>query len=270
MSIYLGTAEIDSLKLGTANVSRVMLGNAEVWIAVDPDAADYFARIVSAGSSISVANKAAVDAFVRGCKADGIWTAIKASCLLAGPDNLTGALVPLVGAAPTNNGFVSGDYSRTTGLIGNGTTKYLNSNRNNNADPQNSNHNSLYVTASGTVGFTGLGGGGISTGSNTLGTGGGVRSRSSSLDTSITSPTGFFAISRSSASGFTVRAGGTNYPKTRSSETPANDNIAIFASIQIGSALSFSNGRYAFYSIGEHLDLALLDARLATYMSSLT
>jgi len=237
---------------------------------VDPDAADYFARIVSEGSSISVDNKAAVDAFVRGCKTDGIWTAIKASCLLAGPDNLTGALVPLVGAAPTNNGFVSGDYSRTTGLIGNGTTKYLNSNRNNNADPQNSNHNSLYVTASGTAGFTGLGGGGISTGANTLGTGGGVRSRSSSLDTSITSPTGFFAISRSSASGFTVRAGGTNYPKTRSSETPANDNIAIFASIQIGSALSFSNGRYAFYSIGENLDLALLDARLATYMSALT
>jgi hypothetical protein len=253
---------------------------------VDPDAADYFARIVSAGSSISVDNKAAVNAFVRGCKADTFsidingnivagtdyrnWDMIKAACFLAGPDNLTGSLVPLVGAAPTNNGFVSGDYSRTTGLIGNGTTKYLNSNRNNNADPQNSNHNSLYVTASGTAGFTGLGGGGISTGANTLGTGGGVRSRSSSLDTSITSPTGFFAISRSSASGFTVRAGGTNYPKTRSSETPANDNIAIFASIQIGSALSFSNGRYAFYSIGEHLDLALLDARLATYMSSLT
>jgi hypothetical protein len=272
MSIYLGTAEIDSLKLGTADVSRVMLGNAEVWSAVDPDAADYFARIVAAGSTISSDNRVAVDTFVKGCKTDGIWTAIKASCLLAGPDNLTGALVPLVGAAPTNVSglFVSGDYNRTTGLIGNGTTKYLNSNRNNNADPQNSNHNSLYVTTSGTVGFTGLGGGGTSTGSNTLGTGGGVRSRSSSLDTSIASPTGFFAISRSSASGFTVRAGGTNYPKTRSSETPANDNIAIFASIQIGSALSFSNGRYAFYSIGEHLDLALLDARLATYMLALT
>jgi hypothetical protein len=287
MSIYLGTAEIDSLKLGTADVSRVMLGNAEVWSAVDPDAADYFARIVAAGSSISVDNKAAVDAFVRGCKSDTFsidisgnivagtdyrnWDMIKAACFLAGPDNLTGALVPLVGAAPTNVGglFVSGDYNRTTGLIGNGTTKYLNSNRNNNADPRNSNHNSLYVTASGTVGFTGLGGGLTSTGSNTLGTGGGVRSRSSSLDTSITSPTGFFAISRSNASGFTVRAGGTNYPKTRSSETPANDNIAIFASIQIGSALSFSNGRYAFYSIGESLDLALLDARLATYMSAL-
>jgi hypothetical protein len=236
----------------------------------DPDAADYFARIVADGSSITTANKFAVNAFVKGCKTDGIWSAIKACCLLAGPDDLTGALVPLVGAAPTNNGFVSGDYSRTTGLIGDGISKYLNSNRNNNADSQNSNHNSLYVTASGTVGFTALGCGGINTGSNTLGTGGGVRSRSSSLDTSITSPTGFFAISRSSASGFTVRAGGTNYPKTRSSETPANDNIAIFGNIQIGSAFSFSNGRYAFYSIGEHLDLALLDARLTTYMAALT
>jgi hypothetical protein len=43
-----------------------------------------------------------VNAFVKGCKADGIWSAIKASCILAGADTLAGALVPLVGAAPTN------------------------------------------------------------------------------------------------------------------------------------------------------------------------
>jgi hypothetical protein len=57
-------------------------------------------------------------------------TAIKASCILAGARTLAGALVPLAGAAPTNVGpFVSGDYNRKTGLVGDGSTKYLNSNR---------------------------------------------------------------------------------------------------------------------------------------------
>jgi hypothetical protein len=174
MSIYLGTAEIDSLKLGTADVSRVMFGNAEVWSAVDPDAADYFARIVSAGSSISVDNRAAVDAFVRGCKADGIWSAIKASCLLAGPDDLTGALVPLVGAAPTNNGpFVSGDYDRTTGLIGDASTKYLDANRAGNADPQSNQHAAVYITSAQT-GNTSLFGAGTTAGGSTNAARGGV------------------------------------------------------------------------------------------------
>jgi len=113
----------------------------------DADAATYFAAIATAGSSITTANKAAVNAFIVGCKSDGIWTAIKACCLLAGPDNLTGALVPLVGSAPTNSNFVSGDYSRTAGLVGDGSTKHLSSNRNNDADPQNSKHLAVWINS---------------------------------------------------------------------------------------------------------------------------
>jgi hypothetical protein len=239
---------------------------------VDPDAADYFARIVSAGSSISAANRAAVDVFVRGCKADGIWSAIKACCLLAGPDDLTGALVPLVGAAPTNFNFVAGDYNRTTGLVGDGSTKYLNTNRNNNADPRDNNHNALWVSSSGAVGNFAMGGGISASGANTLGTGGGVRSRFSSSESSISSPTKFFGISRSVGTQFTVRAGGTNYLKNRTSDEPANANVAIFSSISTTGIRSdlISNGRYSFYSIGESLDLALLDARISTYMASIT
>jgi hypothetical protein len=45
---------------------------------------------------------------------------------------------------------VSGDYNRKTGLVGDGITKYFNSNRNNNADPQNSKHLSVYSTAADT------------------------------------------------------------------------------------------------------------------------
>jgi hypothetical protein len=50
------------------------------------------------------------------------------------------------------------------------------------------------------------------------------------------------------------------------SVTPASQIIGVFGSV-VGDR---TNARLSFYSIGEYLDLALLDARLATYMSALT
>jgi hypothetical protein len=48
-------------------------------------------------------------------------------------------------------------------------------------------------------------------------------------------------------------------------------NYTVFARGSSGSPISeFSTARIAAYGFGESLDLALLDARLATYMSSLT
>jgi hypothetical protein len=245
----------------------------------DPDAADYFARIAAAGSSITETNKTAVNNFIKGCKADGIWTAIKASCLLAGPDDLTGALVPLVGAAPTNvgGGFVSGDYSRTTGLIGNGSSKLLDSNRNNNADPQNSHHLAAWVSAVDTNTTTNpglIGTGGNANGESVIGyansTGGlyFLRSRTTTpIDGSlVVRQTGFHAISRSSSTNVNIILPGHATSTSLASQTPRSSTIKVFGR----DATPYWNGRISYYSIGESLDLALLDARLATYMSSLT
>jgi hypothetical protein len=110
--------------------------------ATDPDAQAYLQAVEAVdGQALEFEVARAIDNFVLGCKADGIWNAIKASCILAGArTRLNGALVPLVGTAPTSFNFVDGDYNRKTGLVGNGSTKYLTANRNNNADPQNSKH----------------------------------------------------------------------------------------------------------------------------------
>ncbi|NBN88588.1 MAG: hypothetical protein EBV32_05835, partial [Proteobacteria bacterium] len=76
----------------------------------DADANAYIAAVETAdGQALEGDTRAAITAFVVGCKADGIWNAIKASCILAGARTLSGALVPLIGTAPTNNNFVSGD-----------------------------------------------------------------------------------------------------------------------------------------------------------------
>jgi len=118
----------------------------------EPEAVSYVAAVEAAdGQELEFGVARAINDFVVGCKNDGIWDAIKASCILAGARTLAGALVPLVGTAPTNYNFVAGDYDRETGLVGDGSTKYLDSNRNNNADPQDNKHLAVYCSSVTTI-----------------------------------------------------------------------------------------------------------------------
>ena len=94
----------------------------------------------------------AIDRFVKGLKEDNIYTDINACCVMAGWDSLAGALTPLKGTAPTNSGFLDADLDRGIGLKGNGSTKYLNSNRAGNADGQNDRHVSVFLGDRGTAG----------------------------------------------------------------------------------------------------------------------
>jgi hypothetical protein len=234
----------------------------------DPDAADYFSRITLAGSSITDANKSAVNAFIVGCKTDGIWGAIKASCLLAGPARLTGALVPLVGAAPTNYNFVEGDYSRTTGLKGDGLTKYLDSNRLSGTDPRTNCAMAVWQSTHATR-DTLRAAIGSSAGNFALETNSSLRffrinsGGASVSDTSNNA--GFFGGARIDATQTISRFNGGSSTLTVSTSTPSNP-IHIFAA----GGIWFSDARLSFYSIGESLDLALLDARLTTYMATLS
>jgi hypothetical protein len=236
----------------------------------DPDASAYLAEVERAdGQALESGVRDAVIAFVTGCKADGIWSAVKASCILAGARTLTGALVPLVGAVPTNFNFASGDYNRKTGLVGDGSTKYLDSNRNNNADPQNSNHNAVYIntitsTASAYMGATG---GPSNTGTNLLFSNS-TRSRSStSSAVSGTAGAGLYGISRALSSGYTIRNSGVNYSASVTSQTPENATVFVYQR-GISGFEARSDARISFYSIGESLDLALLDARVTTLINA--
>ncbi len=90
-----------------------------------PETSAWITRTEAAGGTIPTATKNAVDAFVVSCKAAGIFTKFKRLNLFCG-SNLTACLSPLVNtignAMDTNTGFVSGDYSETTGLTGDGTS----------------------------------------------------------------------------------------------------------------------------------------------------
>jgi len=241
------------------------------WQPMDPDAAAYITAVETADTEpLEEKTKIAIDNFVLGCKNDGIWTAIKASCILAGARTLEGALVPLTGTAPTNVGpFVSGDYNRKTGLAGNGSTKYLDSNRNNNADPQNSNHNAVYINtiASTVSAYMGATGGPSNTGTNLL-LSNITRSRSGTNSAvSGTAGAGLYGISRALSSGYTIRNSSVNYSASVTSETPENATVFVYQR-GISGFEARSDARLAFYSIGESLNLALLDARVTDLINA--
>jgi len=240
----------------------------------DAEADAYIAAVEAAdGQALESGVKFAIKNFVLCCKQDGIWDAIKASCILAGARTLAGSLVPLVGTAPTNFNFVSGDYNRKTGLVGDGTSKYLNSNRNNNADPQNSQHLSTYISSALTAYAIGNNPATVGSSAFLASTGLGelrIYSRAANSSDYYAAPgeqaaTGFVALSRNTGSEFIARLNASNRTVTRTSNAPVSENIFVFARAP---GAAFNNSRLAFYSIGESLNLALLDARVTDLINA--
>jgi hypothetical protein len=237
----------------------------------DADASTYIEAVEAADTqALETGVRYAINDFVIGCKNDGIWDAIKASCILAGARTLDGALVPLVGTAPTNFNFVSGDYNRETGLKGNGSNKYLDSNRANDADPQDSNHNALYVSETASTGrLLNSGENGSESGTNTIAATPAkfnVRNRSSTtlLNIGNNVNNSFVAMNRSTSSAIEFRSAGTTTTHTLLSSTPTSEPITLY----YGNGI-YTDPRLAFYSIGESLDLAALDTRVSNLITAI-
>ena len=244
----------------------------------DPDVLAYIAAVEAAdGQSLEEGVATAFTDFIVGCKTDGIWSALKASCILAGAKTLAGALVPLVGSSPTNNNFVSGDYNRKTGLKGNGSTKYLNANRSANDDSQNNTHISAYQKEafSGVRSLIGLAQNSPYHATLILTNGAVYYPRGQSSTGSMTNQgggntVGLFGASRSSGSSYQAKSGtgSVNTINVTSSAT-IGYNYYVFATNSAGTLASPFGGRLSFYSIGEHLDLTALNSRVSTLMTDL-
>ena len=250
----------------------------------DNEAASYLTSVESVDSqSLELTVARAINTFVIDCKIRGIWGAIKSSCLLCGARTLSGALVPLKGVAPTSNDFVSADYNRKTGLKGNGSNKYLNSNRNNDSDPQNNFHLAVCIGgASADIAdqvYVYAGGGGFGTGSSNL-----VRNTSSGINARCRSSTSnsvyttsiklldnsLYGISRSLNTGYSARANFVNLTVSQASDSASTGNIFIFArGSTTNTPDAYCPARLSFYSIGESLDLRLLDQCLTKYINTL-
>lgn len=265
------------MRLTATRISVTSTSAASAEIDFDSDALAYITAVESAdGESLEDGVRTAINAFVVGCKEDSIWDAIKSSCILAGARTLSGALVPLVGTAPTSFNFVTGDYNRETGLIGDGSTKYIDTNRPGNTDPTGSIHGSVYVSTALGSGDNYFGERSVVSGSNRnsviLGESGGE------LLTSVqdgyrtigaSSATGFIGVGRSNTSTEQARINGVTDSASSSAVDAGSNDIAVFAQNKFGTVSNYSAGRLAFYSFGEALDLEDLDSRVSALITAI-
>ena len=245
---------------------------------LDVDARQYIINVEEQdGQPLESGVRTAINDFVVGCKSDGIWNAIKSSCILAGARTLDGALVPLTGGAPTNFSFVGADYDRETGLKGNGSTKYLDSNRTSTATSPTDYHQAVYLGAKPTLGSIFVASDNLSTQRYLL------YFNSSADETRVISgalpnayfggagslEVGFKGASRDNSSTFNARTASTTSTISASNGASTALTNFVFAANQNGSASSYSNARLSFYSIGESLDLAKLDTRVSNLMTAI-
>jgi hypothetical protein len=251
----------------------------------DPDAEAYIAAVEAAdlaadptAEPLETATKVAIHSFVKGAKADGFWPAIKASCILAGARTLQGALVPLVGAAPTNFNFVSGDYNRKTGLAGNGINKYLRTGLSlNDVNIANASI-SCWITDA----HTGLSAGFVSAaidsrwllylGRYSAGSQDGVQTgfESTRAGLTLTSRIGFHALSASALNNRSYFFDGQNVA-TNTTVEPLQPSNTLYTVFRTGEAVEgqFSNPRIAFFHIGTIINAQnLLYARVTDLINA--
>jgi hypothetical protein len=245
----------------------------------DSDASTYIDAVETAdGLALETGVRVAINDFVLGCKQDEIWDAINACCILAGARTLDGALVPLVGGAPTNNNFVSGDYDRETGLVSDGNTKYLDSNFNLTTDldintSAYNSHGAVYATAGSTKtsgyfgyydnsskNFQAINSGGFA---NIVNMGDGTGNIAGLGDA-----VGLWGTSRN-GNDVSSRVNSTNYSVISPPNSTQHTDTTIYIFARAVFSLVPVNARLAFYSIGESLDLAALDTRVSNLITAI-
>lgn len=212
----------------------------------------------------------AVNEFVLGLKADGIWGAIRTCGILSGARTLQGALVPLVGPPITNYNFVTGDYSRTLGLQAGGF-KYLDTNYLHSLVPRNSEHAAVYKTTTLSAEGMYIGTIGNGTGSTSIYAGINVRLQDNT-GASVAGVgwlgAGLVGAERNSSATMTFSGVGASSVLAAASQQPDPNSYYVFAARNGGVPYFFSSGRVSFFSAGTYLSVPVLARRVGQLMAS--
>jgi hypothetical protein len=242
---------------------------------LDPDASAYIDAVALVEDVYTEPGvQRAINDFIIGCKADGIWSAIKASCILAGARTLNGALIPLTGVAPVNNGFAQSDYNRKTGLKGNGSNKWLTYGSN---VIFNSTNRHLFVrvtepsSLASNSGLAGCNPNAITVFSEMLLSSTAVmRGRpwgGDSVNVTVGAASTSLAIGRISTNSALSYSSVSGTVSSTSSYQPGGDFLSIFARNPLGA--NATNPRIAFYSGGDYANPVLLDIRVTALINAI-
>jgi hypothetical protein len=234
------------------------------------EAIDWASRVVSNGGTASIRTIRAVSRFCSEVQAAGIRDRFHRLNLFCGT-GLTAVMVPLYrgpsfggttfgGSTDSNVNFVSGDYTETSGLTGNASTKYLNTGVPINTLSASSTHFGVGLLATDVgIAYKGLIGcfragsydlslwGARSDGSPTASFG--LAGTAKAGDIVNTTP---LAVGRIVASYPSMFRNGSTSGSTASTSTNATnaDSIYVFALNNAGSVGSYSAARIGFYSYG--------------------
>lgn len=236
---------------------------------LDDDAASYLSAVESAdGQPLENAVAVAVNEFVVGCKLDGIWQSFVSMGFLCAARTLGGALVSLVGPNPANVNFVSADYSRKTGLVGDLASKQLNIAVDTRLIPRDSISFAVLAKTLGTTGRALIDSGRANAGASGIFSAANFRCRSLTLDTfPSTTANNFFAFSRNSSGSVFARRGRLNAMRERAAETPSFGSLSLF-NVSVTPNL-FCDARISFWSAGFALDIEKLEQRVLQFDAAL-
>jgi hypothetical protein len=128
--------------------------------AIHPTAIDWSNRVVINGGAMpSNTTISALSTFCYGIDSDGLTSAMVSLCFFP-PDSVIAAITPVYKVAGndpwTNTGFVIGDLS-VNGLLGNGSSKYLNTGVNPNSAYGSDNSAALFIGLTACTGYATLG-----------------------------------------------------------------------------------------------------------------
>jgi hypothetical protein len=243
----------------------------------DPDAQLWISAVESSDSqALETGVKTAMNQLVLDLKSNSLWSAITTMAVTMGARTLNGAIIDIKDPSTpwTSVNFVSGDYNRTTGLVGNASTKHLDTGISDNIPAQNSfalwtmvseknSGSSRFYAGSGTV----SGSSALRTDSSTN-----VRyyCRNNSDDSLAQHELGLIGMSRSASGTYSARGAQTSTSVTRTSQTPVNRSMFVLAFNSGTGASQHGNGRIRAAAMGSSHDLATAETVMNTYIAAIT
>ena len=222
----------------------------------------------------------AIDRLIRDLKANGIWDDLGAMCLFVGGE-YENCFVPIKRGMPTPTpfNFASGQHNRKTGLVGNGTDMYIDSNRNNNADGRDDQAMGVWVSAAPPAGdvFEAYMGAGnpANTGATHFGVNVGQDNRFARNRRGLAGAAGntlngggdaigYIGMARSVSNEFDFITESIEEVMSSTSEVPFNGNVYVFD--RNGTSIP-TRARIAAYHIGPAITLSVMDTILAEFMA---
>ena len=273
MALSLGSALATKVYLGATEVSLAYLGATQVYTssAFSAEAQDYFDRLDTAGDTTYTPYKQALANYIDSLVTLGgaYWDDLESAASFVGV-GIQGVTVPLKSTMPTltNNNFVAGDLDPLTGLLSDGSTKYLATGLTGTDLSQNDHSLSVYASSGAITGFLG---GTYSTNFTRpiavalVGTGTSFYSTAPLNSSSkITSTPSLVGLSRSASTEFTARTNQGDETFTRTSGTPNTGGLSLYA---VGAGVAPTVARLATYHAGPALNLATLEGLQETLLN---